>query len=139
MLNPASLREEDIQEVFGYYHDLVDRKIRYFSITDARGASEVPSAQTRKAIGQAAAKLEARSEGYALGTAVVIESRVIRGALTAIQWVAQPRHPMRYCGTMQEAVDYAIGELERNGVEITPAIRTYRRSLDAIRAPSSRA
>ena len=125
-----ALRVEDIDGVMGEFRSLVERRIRYVSVADLRGNNEIPDALTRRRYGEEIARFEPFSRVWSLGGAVVVDSEIVRGALTAIQWVARPQMPMVYFSDLRPAVDWAVQRLEGAGLEVTPAIRAFRARLD---------
>jgi hypothetical protein len=124
-----TLTYEDAAEIFDYYKSLCSRRIKFVAVSDVRAAKEMPDARTRKEFGEQAARFEAQSRLWSRGSVVVVGSELIRGALTAIQWIARPATPMTYFSDMGAAIDWAVAQLERDGAEITPAITAFRRKL----------
>jgi hypothetical protein len=60
---------------------------------------------------------------------MVIQSALVRGALTAITWLFRSEAPQRYVGTMLEAWDYCARQLTTNGIVVPATMATYRAAL----------
>jgi hypothetical protein len=135
MVTHDSLKVEDIAPVFGHYRELARRRQPYVSVSDSRVSGAMPDAATRKEFAKASRDLEPLTRGLCHGIGIVLGgSAMLRGVLTAIEWVAQREQPSTYFGTMPEAIDWAIAIFEKQRLPVTDAIRAYRASLD--RAPT---
>jgi hypothetical protein len=53
-----------------------------------------------------------------VASAIVIESTLIRGGMTAFNWLMEPKYTQRYVATIHEGVNYLIEELERAKVDV---------------------
>jgi hypothetical protein len=120
------LTASDADEVYDQFRAFLRRRSKFVTVTDVRAVNEMPDALTRKRLGEGSARFMADAKPYALGSAIVLESAIVRGALTAIQWISRPEQPSVYFGTLRPAVDWAIQKLEAAGVAITPAILAFR-------------
>jgi hypothetical protein len=105
---------------------LLQRRMKNAIVFDARLAKSPTPMQRSKQ----AAWLKANRETiqrYSCGSAFVIASAVIRGALTAILWVAPIPGAHVVVATLPEAEAWAIGRLTAEGVSLPaakPAIRS---------------
>ena len=80
----------DVGLVDDFYADLdrfLDEETPHVLVTDARHISAAPSVLVRRAIASHNARTEARRSRLTLASFVVIDSPIIRGALTAIRWI----------------------------------------------------
>jgi ABC-type transporter Mla MlaB component len=88
---------------FNEYRALLDRDQRYYLIFDASKVGSVDSTARRLY----AEFLKANNDDLGrlcIGAAFVITSKVIRGALTAILWLANLPFPMQIVSTRAEAL-----------------------------------
>jgi hypothetical protein len=122
-----TLQAADVDGIFDYYRALCQQRIRFVAISDVRAALKLPDAATCLRIGEEADRLAEQLELWSLGGGVVLDSALIRGALTAIEWLYRPRRPNMYFHDMHGAVTWAIRKLEASGTPITPAIRDFAR------------
>src|SRR5262245_41701983 len=94
--------EADWRAMFAAYERIHARRERFLTINDTTNSS-LPPAVERSLVGKHAKEHEEATRRYLVATCMVIESAVMRGALTAIHWVYQPRYKLFICATLQEA------------------------------------
>lgn len=58
------------------------------------------------------------------GIGFVIDSTLVRGALTAVFWLSNLPTPYRVHGTLSEALDAAIKAVEGEGLVVAPELRS---------------
>ena len=92
--------------------------------------SKVPGPDVRKALGDLTQRFEPDTEKHLLGNAVVLDSRLAAGALTAIQWVSGQKQRIHYASSMAHAIAHVLNE---NGDRLTvpPAGLDYVAKIDA--------
>jgi len=73
-----------------------------------------------------------------LGIAFVIPSPLVRGALTAIFWVAQMPIPHTVHGTLSQAVGWATARLDEFGVELPAKLRKHGAAALALEVAEAR-
>ncbi len=112
-------------EMFRTIEDLWRRKEKFLAITDTRFTS-VGSARQRQLIGDWMKKHESLTNQYSLGSIIILSSAIVRGALTAINWIAQPRTPSIYVATPEEAYDRARRLLVVQGLDPNIVRRLHR-------------
>lgn len=122
-----TLQAADVDGIFSHYRELCRRQVRFVAISDVRAATHLPDAATCRRFGEAADQFAKELDRWSLGGAIVIESALIRGALTAIEWIYHPRRPTTYFYDLDGAVTWAVHKLESNGIAISPAIREFAR------------
>ncbi len=111
----GTLTDEDYENMFRQVEALWRRGERFMTITDTR-KSGTATARQRTLIGEWMKKNAALTERWSMGSIIIVESTIVRGALTAIEWVAQPRVKSDYVGNWEQAVEKARGILARNGM-----------------------
>jgi hypothetical protein len=101
-------------EAFTGYLDTLSKKVArtrpYAVILDATEA-ERPTALQRKRQAEWIGRHQTQLATFCMGTAYVIGSPLIRGALTAILWVQPPPNPHTVVGTLEEATRWARAQL----------------------------
>lgn len=100
-----------IRTIDAYYDELeaiVNRGVPYVLITDASRAG-VPGADVRAQIGVRHKALEPRMQPLNLGNVVVVQSPLLRGALTALTWIIPSLTDIEYAATLDEAMHIARG------------------------------
>lgn len=101
------LESMDEAETAAYLDEFIEkvvlRKSPFVSIVDARKMNRAPSAKVRRMIADWEAQHGDLGTRYNRGVAFVTESALIRGAMTALQWISPPKVPTVYEATMESA------------------------------------
>lgn len=114
-------------EMFRTIEGLWKREEKFLTITDTRFTS-VGDARQRQLIGDWVKKNDELASKYSLGSIIILASALVRGAMTAINWIAQPRNPSIYVGSPDEAYDRARRILVVNGLDPNLVRRLHRAS-----------
>lgn len=112
--------DEAIRDVLREYKDMVlTRRVPFVMINDLRSASGV----TQKQRAEMSDFLEGEHEvaSYCRGAALVFESALLRGMLTAILWVSKPVYPTRVFRTVEDASWWAYDQLGISVAQRRPA------------------
>lgn len=112
------------------FETLFARRQSYAVLVDTTALSNIPSAATRHAIGKWQAQHEQDTKAWCVGSAIVISSRLVRGALTAMEWVQRPSIKHFYPATRREALDWCIAVVDEAGLTLSEAARGILRSPD---------
>lgn len=100
---------------------VIARREPYIMVTDARRMTSVPSADVRKAI---AAWMQKNARGHtSLGAVTILQSALVRGALTAVYWVFQPPNPQGIAADWTEAHAWSMKHLDAAKVLVRPSVR----------------
>ena len=93
---------------------------RYALITYSPDAPTMPDARYRKLVADWANSPRVRelSARLCVGSATVVHSPIMRGALTAILWLWTPPSPHRAVATPQEGVEWCLDRLLLSGISI---------------------
>lgn len=129
LVTRRTLTADDVPGVFEYYRSLCRRKIRFVAVSDVRASLAMPDAKTRQRFAEEAARFATDAATWSLGAIVVVDSPLIRGAMTAIEWLYRPARPTRYFTDFNEAITLAVALLEARGVALTPNIRRFLRDM----------
>ncbi|HEX2736413.1 MAG TPA: hypothetical protein VHM70_32645 [Polyangiaceae bacterium] len=129
LITRRTLTVADTEPLFDYYRGLCQRRIRFVAISDVRASTNAPDAKTRKCIADHSNAFAELAKEWSVGSVIVVQSELIRGALTAIEWLTRPASPRYYCCDMSSAVDRATALLEQAGIPVTPAIRDFQARL----------
>lgn len=124
-----TLVQSDAEPIFAIYRDLCAKQISFVAVSDVRGSTSMPDPLTRKCFAEHAQRFALQSKPWSLGSIVVVKSEVVRGAMTAIQWLSRSSTQHVYCADMQSAVDHAITLLNAAGVHLPSAVAAFRKSL----------
>lgn len=102
---PEHLLAEHLPAFHEKTEAILRRREPYVTITDLTRARHVPSPVARREIAAWTQRFEAEIRRYALGSAIVIDSPLIRGGLTALFWLSPPPYPQQVVATRAEAMD----------------------------------
>ncbi len=119
----------DVQPIFDHYRSLCRRGVKFVAVSDVRAAEQMPDAATRAKLGEAAARFAFEAKPWSLGSAIVVSSPIIRGALVAVEWISRPATPTSYFSELTDAMDWAVAKLEATHLPVSRTIRDYRQRL----------
>lgn len=98
----AEQSDEVMRAAFEKMASYTARKERYCILHDARSSPTLGAKHRR--MGAEIGKRDAHlSERYCAGTALVFDSAIIRGAITAVNWLFSPPYPQKTFSTVEEA------------------------------------
>lgn len=112
-----NLDDEGVDRVIETMEAAYARKETFIVIVDASALSRPPNTTQRQRLAAYGAANEHRSIRYAEGTAYAITSGLVRGALTAMQWIFRPPTASMNLKSRHEAVDWCVNTLEGAGVD----------------------
>lgn len=111
-----------VDAYFDRVTDLGKRDRKYFVITDASVAQR-PDASVRRAITQHSERLRDQRERLDMGSVVIVTNAMVRGALTAMQWLDPGMAEVTYVADLDTALARARETLRRNGVPLPDRLR----------------
>lgn len=76
-------------------------------INDPRG-SQLPNAAERRVLIQFYRAHDRELRAHLLAAAIVGQSKLIRGVLTALEWALPAPHPVKICGSLAEAETWVL-------------------------------
>lgn len=92
---------------------LLARSERFASVIDGRGVDVMPSAVVRKALAEELRRQREALARFCVAEAMLVNSQLVRGLITAVHWITSPRHPVR-CFVREEAALQWCGDLLRS-------------------------
>ncbi len=109
----GAISDDEFERLFVEVEKYWRRGDRFLTITDTRGASNA-SARQRQRIGEWMKENQASIQQTSIGSIVILQSVIARGALTAINWIAQPELPSEYAKDWVQASEMATRMLDRH-------------------------
>jgi hypothetical protein len=102
----------------------------YLLITDADDAARPPP-EVRRVVATLTDQMAGDASALNLGNYVVLTSALVRGALTAMQWISRDKWATTQISGMPEAIARAFEDLARAGLQAPSTLdpSTYRRPL----------
>jgi hypothetical protein len=116
---PGETDPSDWEAMFAAIARIHRKKERFYTLHDA-SRSGVPSAIERAVIGRHTRTLEAESKRLLVGSCIVLESSLIRGALTAIYWIVPSIPKSTLVGTLPEGFAAAAQQMKAEGLTLSP-------------------
>jgi hypothetical protein len=114
----------DIEHMRDCYEHVFAATARHALIVDSTTIVRVPDATLRrqmKAFEDSKRPIIARKN---IGSAIVIQSALVRGAYTALRWISPQPAPNKAFATMEEAARWCVQGIEQDG-QIVP-VAAYR-------------
>jgi hypothetical protein len=127
--SPLGVDEDAIRELFARFEELYRAKKRYALVMDTTSTRELPNAKQRKVLADLTKACTEEARQWCVGTAMVVDSQLIRHVMTAVAWVAPSPTPTVHVATLREGVGWACEKLEAARIELTPETKHYRAQL----------
>jgi hypothetical protein len=121
----GNLTDADYEAMFKSFDTLWRRRERMLSLTDTRKSGNATPKQ-RQMIGEWLKTNTNTMERYSLGSVVLVESTLVRGALTAIDWISGSKIRSEYVGNWNQAVDKVKELLIKQGLPYQDLIEKLR-------------
>jgi len=115
---PNALSDADFMAYIKWMEQYVTRAgVKYAVVNDARRAAPITAAH-RKLLSDYMTRVRPITRIYCVGMAMVFDSAVMRGIMTAILWMTDPDYPTRVFATPAEAIAWAEVQLGRAAHEL---------------------
>lgn len=114
---PGKLDQADFDRHIAKVESYLKRDQPFALLNDSRGAG-APNAGQRQAIAKVYDDHEPAVKKYWRGTAVVFDSPLIAGVLTAISWLRPPPHPFKAFTQYDEGMSWLNGLFDPNSQRI---------------------
>lgn len=114
----GELTDGDFSEMFRAIEEILARGERFVLVTDLRRMSAVANARQRQDMIERAAELERKYPDVRVASVRIIQSRLVRGGLTAFNWVRGRAHRELCASDMQGALEVAGRVAEDNGIVV---------------------
>jgi hypothetical protein len=113
---PRVVADDELKNFLSKFDSAVRAKGEEFAIVlDLRQCEKITTAQRRVMTDHMA---EQDGKGGVVGTAMVFESRLLRGILTAMFWVHRPQYPTRVFNSLAEAKAWTDELIGRDQAEL---------------------
>lgn len=119
---PTQFSLTDVEDYIASVEALYDRKQRFATLVETSATATMPGAAERRRLADWQNATVERIEAYNVFTATVIRSPLIRGAMTAMNWVFRPPNEQIVTGSFEEAFGACVDRLRADGAELSPAL-----------------
>ncbi|MDP2343006.1 MAG: hypothetical protein Q8O67_18765 [Deltaproteobacteria bacterium] len=106
----GTVTEDDVEGMRRYYDECHRKGGRFVSLVDSRRSS-VPTAPIRRALTDMSNTFHERSVRNTVCVAVVLDSKVLIGVLSALRWFLKTDADLRYFPTAAEALAWGAERL----------------------------
>jgi hypothetical protein len=121
---------EDLEKMFGIFDQAEGRSGMHVTITDASAVRAMPDAKTRRFVAEKQAVADVKFGPRSLGAVIVVDSAIVRGALTAINWIKPVKARQQYVATRLDGMRVCVQWLEAARIAIPNNVRAYLRELE---------
>lgn len=122
---------DELDEMFNELTKLLEKRPgKHVTLTDSTAMRTMPDAKVRRFI---ADRQGAHNEKYGargMGAVIILDSALVRGALTAINWIRPLADRQEYVATRLEGMQVCVRWMEAEGLPVTEPLRTYLRTLE---------
>lgn len=125
---PRRLTVASMEAMFARIEPIYARGEPYALITDTRQVSGVPGAVERKRLAEILARPVhvVGQEKWNIGSATILNSAILRGAMQAMYWLWTPPRPHCAARDFDEAWTFCVRLLEQRGVTLAAKERELR-------------
>lgn len=110
--------DRDYQLMYDGLERCMRRREPYLVISDVRRVTEVADARRRQEIAEWSKRMEARHGSFGLASIVVVKSALVKGSLTALQWLTAKKDRDIFTTSLTEAHQIAKQVLERANIPL---------------------
>jgi hypothetical protein len=115
--------EPDVPWMLAQYDRIFAMGRRYAGVGSGVKVTRPMNAAARKQVSDWLVTNKPNMERLCVGVALVFDSALVRGAMTALHWVAPAPMPMFYPATFEQAAQWCLGQLEQAGEAMGPNTR----------------
>lgn len=120
----GQLTDADVDEMRRFYDGIHARKQPFVHLVDARRAQR-PDSLVRTKLNEITAALLADTKQWQVANAIVLDSRLTAGVITALRWAVPAPVPEKYFGSVAEAMTWIEEHARAKGLPISAAARGY--------------
>jgi len=117
------LDDQGLEVFLGRVLSYLQRRDRFACLVDCRGMTMAHTANQRRRIAEWLSEPELqRLSPHAIAIAVLFRSALIRGALTAVNWIKPPPAPVKAFGSVAESAPWLRQRFEEETISLTPSM-----------------
>lgn len=105
--------DRDYQHMYEGLERCMRRREPYVVISDLRRITQVADARRRQEIAEWSKRMEERHGSLGLASIVIVKSALVKGSLTALQWLIGKKDKDIFTTSLSEALQVAKEALER--------------------------
>ena len=122
---------DELNEMFNELTKLLEKRPgKHLTLTDSTAMRSMPDAKVRRYIADRQGEHNGKYGARGLGAVIVLDSVLVRGALTAINWVRPLAERQEYVATRLDGMRVSVQWMEGEGMPVPDPIRAYLRALE---------
>lgn len=125
----GDITDADVDEMYRRYEVLHLRQQRFYLAQEVRQV-KIPSAAMRKRLAELNTEFGERIAKNIIGIGIVVPSRVVSAAMTAIYWVSKEAAPTRIFPSATAMADHARKACAAENLHLPPVLETMATTLD---------
>lgn len=128
---------DDVDDAFNAIARVLEKKTGvYIAFADLSGLTAMPDAKIRQRVAERRAVHHEKYGARILAVVNVVDSSIIRGTLTAINWLRPVTATHHYVATRKDGMRKCVQCIEAGGIAVPEPVRRYMALLeDNARAP----
>jgi hypothetical protein len=115
----------DIESMIAGFEGLMARQAKYSVVFDGGGLRAIPNARQRKRVTEWEREHAQLIRRLNVGTALVADSALVRGAVTATRWLSKPVAPETVFANLGDAGTWCLARLEMARIPIPSTTRDF--------------
>ncbi|MBN8609814.1 MAG: hypothetical protein J0L92_04490 [Deltaproteobacteria bacterium] len=124
-----SLERHELPELERQIDAVYARKERFATLADGSRVARMPDASTRKRLAEWQNETRGSIARYNVLSATVVTSSLVRGAMTAMNWIFQPPNRQITVATFAEALAACLDALRAEGLTLPAGLEQPSRPL----------
>ena len=120
----------DVEAMRRFYDACHAQERRFATLVDSR-RSAVPSVAVRRALADMSNDFAERAKKHTVCVAVILDSKVLIGVLTAVRWFMRDNAELHYFPTAKDGLAWIEVRLARESLPVPPAARALVARLDS--------
>lgn len=130
---PPSFDARDVEAYIVEVDALYQRRERFATLVDTTAVSSLPGATERRRLADWQNSTIDQIRRYNVFTATVLSSPIVRGALTAMNWIFPPPNEQVVVASFEEGFRRCVDKLAADGHPVAPAFERMARETPPTR------
>ena len=123
---------DDVDEAFNAIARVLEKQQGpYIAFADLAGLTAMPDAKIRQRVAERRAVHHEKYGARILAVVNLVDSSIIRGTLTAINWLKPVQAKHHYVATRKDGIRTCMQCLETGGIAVPERVRAYMRLLES--------
>lgn len=126
----GEITDSDVDEMYRRYPLLHQRRRRFYLAQEVRQVN-IPGAAMRRRLAMLNTEFGERIRANVIGIGIIVPSRVVSAAMTAVYWVSKEAAPTRFFSSAASMADHARQVCAAEQLLVPAAVDDAARALDA--------